>query len=146
MLILNKGNLMSPFKSKKAMLELMRNFTNDLAAIGYKINYGTDVYAVHIDNDFVGELRCSYYQNRLMRRIIIRVYKTVKLAHRIFYNDDEIDENFEIKTVGYETFYITEKEVFALDSIKDRFITVYKNFKKAKDKVKELKMFNDFSA
>lgn len=137
---------MSPFKSKKAMLELMRNFTNDLAAIGFKINYGTDIFTVHIDNDFVGELLCCYYQDRPMRRIIIRVYKTVKLAHRIFYNNDEKDEEFEIKTVGYETFYITEKEVFALDSIKDRFITVYKNFKKAKDKVKELKMFNDFSA
>jgi hypothetical protein len=81
-----------------------------------------------------------------MRRLIIRVYKTVKIAHRIFYNDDDMDEEFEIKTVGYETFYITENEVFALDSIKDKFITVYKNFKKAKDKVKELKMFNDFSA
>jgi hypothetical protein len=137
---------MSPFKSKKAMLEIMKKFTNDLAAIGFKINYGTDIFAVNIDNDFVGELRCCYYQDRPMRRIIIRVYKTVKLAHRIFYNDDDMDENFEIKTVGYETFYITEKEVFALDSIKDRFITVYKNFKKAKDKVKELKMFNDFSA
>ena len=137
---------MSPYKSKKAMLEIMKNFTDGLAVIGFKINFVDDIYQIYIDNEFVGEVRCCYYQDRYMRRIIIRVYKTVKLAHKIFYNNDDIDENFEIKTVNYETFYLTELQLNELDNIKDKLSILYKNFKQAKEKVKELKMFNDFSA
>lgn len=80
-----------------------------------------------------------------MRRIITNFHYEVKIYHNIAYNADKVDEEFTIKLRDIECRYITEDTIDLLYDIKNMLKDVYRNYKKAQNKIKELKMGGDFS-
>ena len=80
-----------------------------------------------------------------MRRIVTRFDYEVKIYHNITYNADKVEEVYEIKLRDSETRYVTEDTLDILYDIKNMLKDVYRNYKKAQNKIKELKMSGDFS-
>lgn len=80
-----------------------------------------------------------------MRRIVARFNYEIKIYHNITYNADKVEEEYNIKLRNCETRYVTEDTVDILYDIKNMLKDVYRNYKKAQNKIKELKMNGDFS-
>ena len=141
----------SVFKTKVAMLDIIKNFANELSQIGFKIHEprltnNDGQHEVYIDNEFVGDVYFHYQKdNRSRRRIVIRFNYEVKIYHNITYNADKVEEEYNIKLRDSETRYVTENIVDILYEIKQKLQDVYRNYKKAQNKIKELKMNGDFS-
>lgn len=141
----------SIFKTKVAMLDIVKKFANDLSQIGFRVddrylNEGNGQYVLYIDNEFIGDIYFHYQkENRSMRRIITRFNYEVKIYHNITYKADKVEEEYNIKIRDCESRYITEDTVDILYDIKNMLKDVYRNYKKAQNKIKELKMCGDFS-
>jgi hypothetical protein len=141
----------SPFKTKVAMLDIIKNFANELTQIGFvvdvpRLNNDEGRHTFYIDNEFVGDIYFHYQkENRSMRRIVARFSYTVKIYHNIIYNADKVEEDYNIKLRDNETRYVTEDTLDILYDIKNMLKDVYRNYKKAQNKIKELKMNGDFS-
>ena len=141
----------SVFKTKVAMLDIIKKFADELSQIGFKIHEprltnNDGQHEVYIDNEFVGDVYFHYQKdNRRMRRIVIRFNYEVKIYHNITYNADKVEEEYNIKLRDSETRYVTENTVDILYEIKQKLQDVYRNYKKAQNKIKELKMNGDFS-
>ncbi len=141
----------SVFKTKVAMLDIIKKFADELKLIGFEVNeprLNNDEgrHAVYIDDEFVGDVYFHYQkENRSMRRIVARFNSEVKIYHNITYNADKVEEEFNIKLRNCETRYVTEDTVDILYDIKNMLKDVYRNYKKAQNKIKELKMSGDFS-
>lgn len=141
----------SVFKTKVAMLDIIKNFANELSQIGFevnvpKLNNDEGRHSFYIDDEFVCEVYFHYQkENRDMRRIVARFNYTVKLYHNIAYNVDKVEELYNIKLRDNEARYITEDTLDVLYDIKNMLKDVYRNYKKAQNKIKELKMNGDFS-
>ena len=141
----------SPFKTKIAMLDIIKKFADELSQIGFKVesssnnkDYGQHVF--YIDNEIMGDVYFHYQkENRSMRRIIARFNYEVKIYHNITYNADKVEEEYTLKLRNGETRYITEDTLDILYEIKNMLKDVYRNYKKAQNKIKELKMSGDFS-
>lgn len=141
----------SVFKTKVAMLDIIKNFANELTQIGFvvdvpRLNNDEGRHTFYIDNEFVGDIYFHYQkENRSMRRIVARFNYTVKIYHNISYHADKVEELYNIKLRDCETRYITEDTLDVLYDIKNMLKDVYRNYKKAQNKIKELKMGGDFS-
>ena len=141
----------SVFKTKVAMLDIIKKFADELSQIGFKIHEprltnNDGQHEVYIDNEFVGDVYFHYQKdNRRMRHIVIRFNYEVKIYHNITYNADKVEEEYNIKLRDSETRYVTENTVDILYEIKQKLQDVYRNYKKAQNKIKELKMNGDFS-
>lgn len=141
----------SVFKTKVAMLDIIKNFANELTQIGFvvdvpRLNNDEGRHTFYIDDEFVGDVYFHYQkENRDMRRIVARFNYTVKIYHNIAYNADKVEELYNIKLRDNEARYITEDTVDVLYDIKNMLKDVYSNYKKAQNKIKELKMSGDFS-
>ena len=141
----------SPFKTKVAMLDIIKNFANELRQIGFvvdvpRLNNDEGRHTFYIDDEFVGDVYFHYQkENRSMRRIVARFSYTVKIYHNIAYHADKVEEDYNIKLRDNETRYVTEDTVDILYDIKNMLKDVYRNYKKAQNKIKELKMNGDFS-
>ena len=141
----------SVFKTKVAMLDIIKNFANELTQIGFvvdvpRLNNDEGRHTFYIDNEFVGDIFFHYQkENRDMRRIVARFNYTVKIYHNIAYNADKVEELYNIKLRDNEARYITEDTLDVLYDIKNMLKDVYRNYKKAQNKIKELKMKGDFS-
>ena len=141
----------SVFKTKVAMLDIIKNFANELTQIGFvvdvpRLNNDEGRHTFYIDDEFVGDIYFHYQkENRDMRRIVARFNYTVKIYHNIAYNADKVEELYNIKLRDNEARYITEDTVDVLYDIKNMLKDVYRNYKKAQNKIKELKMNGDFS-
>ena len=141
----------SPFKTKVAMLDIIKNFANELTQIGFvvnvpRLNNDEGQQNFYIDNEFVGDIYFHYQkENRSMRRIVTRFYYEVKIYHNIIYNADKVEEEYNLKLRNCESRYVTEDTVDILYDIKNMLKDVYRNYKKAQNKIKELKMNGDFS-
>jgi hypothetical protein len=141
----------SPFKTKVAMLDIIKNFANELTQIGFvvdvpRLNNDEGRHTFYIDNEFVGDIYFHYQkENRSMRRIVARFSYTVKIYHNIIYNADKVEEQYNLKLRDSEARYITEDTLDVLYDIKNMLKDVYRNYKKAQNKIKELKMNGDFS-
>ena len=141
----------SVFKTKVAMLDIIKNFANELTQIGFvvdvpRLNNDEGRHTFYIDDEFVGDVYFHYQkENRDMRRIVARFNYTVKIYHNIAYNADKVEELYNIKLRDNEVRYITEDTVDILYDIKNMLKDVYRNYKKAQNKIKELKMCGDFS-
>lgn len=141
----------SVFKTKVAMLDIIKNFADELSQIGFRVDfssinksYGQHVF--YIDNELIGDVYFHYQKkNRSMRRIVTRFDYEVKIYHNITYNADKVEEEYEIKLRDGETRYVTEDTLDILYDIKNMLKDVYRNYKKAQNKIKELKMNGDFS-
>lgn len=139
----------SIFKTKVAMLDIIKKFADDLRQIGFRVDATINVdcgqHAFYIDNEFVGDVYFNYQkENRSMRRIIARFNYEVKIYHNITYNADKVEEEYAIKLRDSEIRYITEEKVDILYDIKNMLKDVYRNYKKAQNKIKEWKMCEDF--
>ena len=143
--------MVSVFKTKVAMLDIIKNFTNELTQIGFvvdvpRLNNDEGRHTFYIDNEFVGDVYFHYQkENRSMRRIVARFSYTVKIYHNIAYHADKVEEDYNIKLRDNETRYVTEDTLDVLYDIKNMLKDVYRNYKKAQNKIKELKMNGDFS-
>ena len=141
----------SVFKTKVAMLDIIKKFADELKLIGFEVNeprLNNDEgrHAVYIDDEFVGDIYFHYQkENRSMRRIVARFSYSVKIYHNIIYNADKVIEEYALKLRDSETRYVTEDTVDILYDIKNMLKDVYRNYKKAQNKIKELKMNGDFS-
>ena len=141
----------SVFKTKVAMLDIIKNFANELTQIGFvvdvpRLNNDEGRHTFYIDDEFVGDIYFHYQkENRDMRRIVARFNYTVKIYHNIAYNADKVEELYNIKLRDNEARYITEDTLDVLYDIKNMLKDVYRNYKKAQNKIKELKMNGDFS-
>ena len=141
----------SPFKTKVAMLDIIKNFANELTQIGFvvdvpRLNNDEGRHTFYIDDEFVGDIYFHYQkENRSMRRIVARFSYTVKIYHNISYNADKVEELYNIKLRDNVSRYVTEDTVDILYDIKNMLKDVYRNYKKAQNKIKELKMNGDFS-
>ena len=141
----------SPFKTKVAMLDIIKNFANELSQLGFvvdvpRLNNDEGRHTFYIDNEFVGDIYFHYQkENRSMRRIVARFSYTVKIYHNIAYHADKVEEDYNIKLRDNESRYITEDTLDVLYDIKNMLKDVYRNYKKAQNKIKELKMVGDFS-
>lgn len=141
----------SVFKTKVAMLDIIKKFANDLSQIGFNvddsyINEGEGQHFFYIDDVYIGDVYFSYQkENRGMRRIVARFNYSVKIYHNITYNADKVEEEYALKMRDCETRYVTEDTVDILYDIKNMLKDVYRNYKKAQNKIKELKMCGDFS-
>lgn len=141
----------SVFKTKVAMLDIIKNFANELTQIGFvvnvpRLNNDEGQQNFYIDNEFVGDIYFHYQkENRSMRRIVTRFYYEVKIYHNIIYNADKVEEEYNLKLRNCESRYVTEDTVDILYDIKNMLKDVYRNYKKAQNKIKELKMNGDFS-
>ena len=141
----------SVFKTKVAMLDIIKNFANELTQIGFvvdvpRLNNDEGRHTFYIDDEFVGDVYFHYQkENRDMRRIVARFNYTVKIYHNIAYNADKVEELYNIKLRDNEARYITEDTLDVLYDIKNMLKDVYRNYKKAQNKIKELKMKGDFS-
>lgn len=141
----------SVFKTKVAMLDIIKNFANELTQIGFvvdvpRLNNDEGRHTFYIDDEFVGDIYFHYQkENRDMRRIVARFNYTVKIYHNIAYNADKVEELYNIKLRDNEARYITEDTLDVLYDIKNMLKDVYRNYKKAQNKIKELKMKGDFS-
>lgn len=141
----------SIFKTKVAMLDIVKKFANELSQMGFRvdasyINEGCGQHVFYIDDDCIGNIYFQYQkENRSMRRIITHFNYTVKIYHNITYDADKVEEEFVIRMRDGETRYITEDTVDILYDIKNMLKDVYRNYKKAQNKIKELKMVSDFS-
>lgn len=141
----------SVFKTKVAMLDIIKNFANELTQIGFEVdvprlNNDEGRHTFYIDDEFVGDVYFHYQkENRDMRRIVARFNYTVKIYHNIIYNADKVEEQYNLKLRDSEARYITEDTVDVLYDIKNMLKDVYRNYKKAQNKIKELKMNVDFS-
>lgn len=141
----------SVFKTKVAMLDIIKKFADELKLIGFvvnepRLNNDEGRHAVYIDDEFVGDVYFHYQkENRSMRRIVARFNSEVKIYHNVIYNADKVEEEFNIKLRNCETRYVTEDTVDILYDIKNMLKDVYRNYKKAQNKIKELKMRGDFS-
>lgn len=141
----------SVFKTKVAMLDIIKKFADELSQIGFrvdtnvvKVDFGQHVF--YIDNELVGDVYFHYQKNnRSRRRIVTRFNYEVKIYHNITYNADKVEEEYNIKLRDSETRYVTEDTVDILYDIKNKLKDVYRNYKKAQNKIKELKMNGDFS-
>ncbi len=141
----------SVFKTKVAMLEIIKKFADELSQIGFRVeasstnkSYGQHVF--YIDNELIGDVYFHYQKkNRSMRRIVTRFDYKVKIYHNITYNADKVEEEYEIKLRDSEIRYVTEDTIDFLYDIKNMLKDVYRNYKKAQNKIKELKMSGDFS-
>lgn len=141
----------SVFKTKVAMLDIIKNFANELTQIGFVVdenhlNNDEGRHSFYIDDEFVGDVYFHYQkENRSMRRIVARFSYTVKIYHNISYHADKVEELYNIKLRDSEARYITEDTLDVLYDIKNMLKDVYRNYKKAQNKIKELKMGGDFS-
>ena len=141
----------SVFKTKVAMLDIIKNFANELTQIGFvvdvpRLNNDEGRHTFYIDNEFVGDIFFHYQkENRDMRRIVTRFNYEVKIYHNISYHADKVEELYNIKLRENESRYITEDTLDVLYDIKNMLKDVYRNYKKAQNKIKELKMNGDFS-
>lgn len=141
----------SPFKTKVAMLKIIDDFTNKLKSVGYAVLKPTDASDVgqrmlYIGNDYIGDIYFSYSKsNRVMRRIVTRFYEEVKLHHTVEYRDDDVTEEYRISIRDNACNYLTENELYKLDETYEKLCKLYRNYKMATDKVKEMKMNTDFS-
>ena len=141
----------SIFKTKVAMLDIIKKFADELRLIGFEVNVprlnnDEGRHSFYIDDEFVGDVYFHYQKdNRRMRRIVIRFNYEVKIYHNITYNADKVEEEYNIKLRDSETRYVTENTVDILYEIKQKLQDVYRNYKKAQNKIKELKMNSDFS-
>ena len=141
----------SPFKTKVAMLDIIKNFANELTQIGFvvdvpRLNNDEGRHTFYIDDEFVGDIYFHYQkENRDMRRIVARFNYIVKIYHNISYHADKVEELYNIKLRDNEARYITEDTLDVLYDIKNMLKDVYRNYKKAQNKIKELKMGGDFS-
>ena len=142
----------SVFKTKAAMLDIIKKFADELSQIGFRVvdtnvvnvDFGQHVF--YIDNELVGDVYFHYKKNnRSRRRIVTRFNYEVKIYHNITYNADKVEEEYNIKLSDIETRYVTEDTVDILYDIKNKLKDVYRNYKKAQNKIKELKMNGDFS-
>lgn len=141
----------SVFKTKVAMLDIIKKFADELSQIGFRVDtnvvnvdFGQHVF--YIDNELVGDVYFHYQKNnRSRRRIVTRFNYEVKIYHNITYNADKVEEEYNIKLRDSETRYVTENTVDILYDIKNKLKDVYRNYKKAQNKIKELKMNGDFS-
>lgn len=141
----------SIFKTKVAMLEIIKKFADELSQIGFRveassINKSSGQHVFYIDNEIIGDVYFHYQkENRSMRRIVTRFDYEVKIYHNITYNADKVEEEYALKLRNGETRYITEDTLDFLYDIKNMLKDVYRNYKKAQNKIKELKMSGDFS-
>lgn len=141
----------SVFKTKVAMLDIIKKFADELTQIGFvvdvpRLNNDEGRHTFYIDDEFVGDVYFHYQkENRDMRRIVARFSYTVKIYHNIIYNADKVEEDYNIKLRDNEARYITEDTLDVLYDIKNMLKDVYRNYKKAQNKIKELKMNGDFS-
>ncbi len=141
----------SVFKTKVAMLDIIKKFADELNQIGFQVhsprlNNDEGRHSFYIDDEFVGDVYFHYQkENRSMRRIVARFNYTVKIYHNIAYNADKVEELYNIKMRDSEARYITEDTLDVLYDIKNMLKDVYRNYKKAQNKIKELKMNGDFS-
>jgi len=141
----------SPFKTKVAMLDIIKKFANELVQIGFvvdvpRLNNDEGRHTFYIDNEFVGDIFFHYQkENRSMRRIVARFNYTVKIYHNISYHADKVEEQYALKLRDNVSRYVTEDTVDILYDIKNMIKDVYRNYKKAQNKIKELKMNGDFS-
>ena len=140
----------SIFKTKVAMLDVIKNFANEISQIGFRveatINKSCGQHVFYIDNEIIGDVYFHYQKkNRSMRRIVTRFDYEVKIYHNITYNADKVEEEYDIKLRDSETRYVTEDTIDFLYDIKNMLKDVYRNYKKAQNKIKELKMSGDFS-
>ena len=141
----------SPFKTKVAMLDIIKKFANELVQIGFvvdvpRLNNDEGRHTFYIDNEFVGDIFFHYQkENRSMRRIVARFNYTVKIYHNISYHADKVEEQYALKLRDNVSLYVTEDTVDILYDIKNMIKDVYRNYKKAQNKIKELKMNGDFS-
>lgn len=139
----------SVFKTKVAMLDIIKKFADELSQIGFRVephikNSGQHLF--YIDNVFIGDVYFQYTkEHRSMRRIVARFRYTVKLYLHITYIADKVGEEYALKICDYEPLYITEDTIDILYDIKTMLKDVYRNYKKAQNKIKELKMNGDFS-
>lgn len=141
----------SVFKTKVAMLDIIKKFANELSQIGFRVdtnvvNVDLGQHAFYIDNELIGDVYFIYQKdNRSRRRIVTRFNYEVKIYHNITYNADKVEEEYNIKLRDSETRYVTADTVDILYDIKNKLKDVYRNYKKAQNKIKELKMNGDFS-
>ena len=139
----------SVFKTKVAMLDIIKNFADALIQIGFRVEPHIKCSGQHvfyIDNVFIGNVYFQYNkEHRNMRRIVARFKYTVKLYHHITYNADKVEEEYALKMCDCEPRHITEDSIDILYDIKNMLKDVYRNYKKAQNKIKELKMNGDFS-
>lgn len=141
----------SIFKTKVAMLDIIKKFADELSQIGFRVDacsnnkdYGMHVF--YLDNELMGDVYFHYQkENRSKRHIIARFNYEVKIYHNIIYNADKVEEEYALKLRNGETRYITEDTLDILYEIKNMLKDVYRNYKKAQNKIKELKMSGDFS-
>ena len=141
----------SIFKTKVAMLDIIKKFAAEVRQIGFRVDansmnkdWGQHVF--YIDNERIGDVYFHYQKkNRNMRRIVTRFDYEVKIYHSITYNADKVEEEYEIKLRDGEKRYVTEDTLDVLYDIKNMLKDVYRNYKKAQNKIKELKMSGDFS-
>lgn len=141
----------SIFKTKVAMLDIIKKFADEVRLIGFvvnspRLNNDEGRHSFYIDDEFVGDVYFHYQkENRSMRRIIARFNEDVKIYHNIIYHADKVGEEYALKLRNCETRYVTEDTVDILYDIKNMLKDVYRNYKKAQNKIKELKMSGDFS-
>lgn len=141
----------SVFKTKVAMLDIIKKFANELSLIGFEVNVprlnnDEGRHSFYIDDEFVGDVYFHYQkENRSMRRIVTRFNYEVKIYHSIIYNADKVEEEYNLKLRECVSRYVTEDTVDILYDIKNMLKDVYRNYKKAQNKIKELKMSGDFS-
>lgn len=138
----------SPFKTKVSMMKIMDDFFDKLKNIGYVILKHKDEghYLFYIGNEYIGDMFISYQKEyRQSRKLIFRRYTTVKVYHTVEYNKDEIIDAYNIRVRDNSNRDISEHELYVLDEMVDELSLLYRNYKKAQDKVKELKMHSDFS-
>lgn len=141
----------SIFKTKVAMLDIIKQFADELRIIGFQVhsprlNNNEGRHSFYIDDEFVGDIYFHYQkENRSMRRIVARFNEDVKIYHNVIYHADKVGEEYALKLRNCETRYVTEDTVDILYDIKNMLKDVYRNYKKAQNKIKELKMSGDFS-
>lgn len=141
----------SIFKTKVAMLDIIKKFADELRIIGFQVhsprlNNNEGRHSFYIDDEFVGDIYFHYQkENRSMRRIVARFNEDVKIYHNVIYHADKVGEEYALKLRNCETRYVTEDTVDILYDIKNMLKDVYRNYKKAQNKIKELKMSGDFS-
>ena len=141
----------SIFKTKVAMLDIIKKFADELRQMGFRVDASSNnkdygQHAFYLDNELMGDVYFHYQkENRSMRRIIARFNYEVKIYHNIAYNADKVEEAYALRLRNGETRYITEDTIDILYEIKNMLKDVYRNYKKAQNKIKELKMSGDFS-
>ena len=139
----------SVFKTKVAMLDIIKKFADELSQIGFRVEpyiKSSGQHLFYIDNVFIGDVYFQYTKGyRSMRRIVARFKYTVKIYHNISYHADKVEEEYALKMCDCEPRHITEDTIDILYDIKTMLKDVYRNYKKAQNKIKELKMNGDFS-